>query len=160
MLRWTLLATLLLVLVGCRSMVENIPSPTDIISLDSGNSISLEDYLASQRQLNERYLYGTPQEALKASEEILDLELAYEKHGQRKIDSAHAVMLAYTRLFVLSEYLRQRPEAEYYLEGALEYGLSWKPELGALPEEKQIAFLRSYLEDFEKGLEVRWKEQL
>jgi len=160
MLRWVFLASLLLVLVGCRSMVEKLPSPADIIPLDSGSSISLEEYLDTQRQLNERYLYGTPQEALKASEAILDLDLAYAKHGQRKIDSDHAIMLAYARLFVLSEHLRQRPEAEYYLEGALKYALVWKPELGALPEEKRIAFLRSYLNDFEKGLEVNWKESL
>jgi len=36
----------------------------------------------------------------------------------------------------------------------------WKPELGGLSEERQIDFVRHYVDEFEKGLVVRWKSEL
>lgn len=157
--RWVALILLIVVLVGCRSWMANVPTP-NLPLLYDGPSITLETYLARQRELNERYLYGTPQEALRALEELAELEEDYAKNGQRPINSDHTRMLAYSRLFVLSEKLHQRPEAEEYLEKALHYAFKWKPELRALQEEKQVGFVRGYIDEFEKGLDVRWKKEL
>ena len=157
--RWVVLLSLIFILVGCRTWVADAPRAMALV-LDGGKSMPLEEYLATQRELNERYLYGTPLEALKALEALAKLEEDYAKNGQRPIDSNHARMLAYSRLFVLSERLRQRPEAEVYLAKALELAIKWRPGVGALPEEKRVDFVRAYVDDFEKGLVVRWKTEL
>lgn len=144
---------------GCQNWVEKAPQKVGQM-LDRGPSITLEEYLGQQRELGEKYLYGSPIEALKALEALAKLEEEYAVNGQRPVDSDHACMLAYSRLFVLSEKLRQRPEAEGYLEKALAYAKQWRPELGAMTIERQIDFVRRYVDEFEKGLEVRWKEEL
>lgn len=160
--RWAALSltVLLLVLVGCRTWEAKNPVREVQEVFDCGHSITLEEYLANKRELNEKYLYGSPMEALKALESTAQLEERYAKDGQRPIDSNHARLLAYSRLFVLSERLRQRPEAEEYLAKAQVFALKWKPELSALPPEKLVDFIRSYVDEFEKGLVVRWKSEL
>ncbi len=155
--RWVLFIALLLVLVGCRV----VSAPKEVALLfNSHPSVSLNDYLSRQRELNEKYLYGTPLEALKALEELAELEEDYAAHGQRPIDSNYTRMLAYSRLFALSERLKQRPEAEAYLEKAISFAVKWRPEVGALSQARQVDFVRNYVDNFEEGLEVRWKTEL
>ena len=157
--RWVIPLVIIFFVVGCQTWVAQAPQKVSDL-LDHGPSIPLEEYLARQRELNEKYLYGTPMEALKALEALAQLEEDYARDGQRPVDSNHSRMLAYSRLFVLSERLKQRPEAEQYLERALHFAVVWRPELGALTDEKRVDFIRDYVDDFEKGLEVRWKSDL
>ena len=157
--RWAVIIILIIILVGCSSLADKVQQDTHL-ALDQGCSITLEEYFAQQRELNEKYLYGSPREALKALEQMACLEEDYAKNGQKPIDSNHARMLVYSRLFVLSEKLRERPEAEMYLEKAMRFAVEWKPEIGALSEEKKIDFVRHYVDEFEKGLVVRWKGEL
>jgi hypothetical protein len=157
--RWAVVIALIIILVGCRSLVDKVHQGAHL-ALDQGRSITLEEYVAQERELNEKYLYGSPMEALKALEQLAALEEDYAKNGQKPIDSNHARMLAYSRLFVLSEKLKERPEAEMYLEKAVHFAVEWKPEIGALTEEKKTDFVRHYVDEFEEGLMVRWKTDL
>jgi hypothetical protein len=157
--RWVPAVFLLFFFVGCKTWVQKAPRQVSTL-LRHGHSITLEDYVARQRELNEQYLYGSPMEALKAMQALAVLEEDYSVKGQRPVDSDHARMLVYSRLFVLSERLRLRPEAEEYMTKALGFAQEWRPEIGSLSEEKKVDFIRNYVDDFEKGLEVHWKEQL
>jgi hypothetical protein len=123
-------------------------------------AMPLEEYLARQQKINDRYLYGSPEEALRACQDELDLERAYAHEGSAAAHNDQAIMLAYARLYILSDRLGQRPEAEMYLKGALKYAKRWQPQVSGISRELQIAFIRGYLDDFEKGLEVRWKSEL
>lgn len=150
---WCLLG----LLAGCQSWpLASAPAA----AVQSQRSLPLDEYLTRKRALNEQYLFGSANEALKSLEALAALEEDYAKNGQTPVDSDHACMLAYARLFVLSERLLQRPEAANYLQKALGYAARWRPETAVLPEEKKVEFVRNYVEDFEKGLEVRWKSQL
>lgn len=146
-----------LLLAGCQSW----PLPKAGAAVFAApRSLPLDEYLARKRTLNEQYLFGSPTEALKSLEALAALEEDYAQNGQKPIDSDHARMLTYGRLFVLSERLLQRPEAANYLQKALACAARWRPETAVLPQDKKVEFLRNYVEDFEKGLEVRWKEEL
>jgi hypothetical protein len=116
--------------------------------------------MSRQRELSERYMYGTPEQALKAGRELLSLELDYAKDGEGDLNSNQAIMVAYTRLYVLSDALHQNPEAEMYYKGALKYAKLWQPGVNRLTSRNQEAFVRGYLEEFEKGLEINWKNEL
>lgn len=148
---------LVLILTGCSTW--QVPHSVAGV-FEHEESLPLDEYLTRQRALNEQYLFGTPIEALKSLEALAKLEEDYAQNGQKPIDSNHTRMLAYSRLFVLSERLRHKPEAEMYRERALRFAVLWRPEIGALPDEKKTDFVRSYVDDFEKGLEVRWKKEL
>jgi|GEM_PF-2190804 hypothetical protein len=157
--RWAVLFLLVFVLVGCQS-IKNKGTRDTRVKGDIGQSVTLEEYLKEKRQLNETYLYGSPDEALKALVKMAKLEEKYARVGQWPIESDQARVLVYSRLFVLSEKLMERPEAEAYLTKALHYAEIWKPEVGALPIEKRVDFIRKYVDEFEKGLVVRWKQEL
>jgi len=157
--RWIVLIVLLFSALGCQSVRTKVAEDMRING-DQGKSITLEEYLKQKRQLNEIYLYGNPEEAMKALEKMATLEEKYARIGQWPIESDQARALVYSRLFVISEKLMERPEAEEYLTKALHYTQIWKPEVGALPIEKRVAFIRRYVDEFEKGLVVRWKQVL
>lgn len=146
-------------LAGCQTWVPKAPqSLTGMFEREQ--PMSLEGYLARQRELNEQYLYGTPADALKSLEALAKLEEDYARRGERPIDSNHARMLAYSRLFVMSEKFLHKPEADMYLELAIHFAVLWRPEISALPAERKVDFVRNYVDNFEMGLEVRWKKEL
>lgn len=157
---WRLLFIILpaaVFLTGC----ETWKAPKPIAGMfPEERTMSLEEYLNKQRELNEQYLYGDPAEALKSLEALAKLEEDYARLGQRPIDSNHARMLAYSRLFVMSEKFQRAPEAQMYLDLAMHFAAAWRPEIGALPKDRREEFVRTYVENFEKGLEVRWKKEL
>ena len=73
MMRWVAACAVIIILVGCRTWEAKNPQDGNLI-FDHGHSIPLEEYLANERELNEKYLYGSPHEALKALEALADLE--------------------------------------------------------------------------------------